>query len=361
MKGGCWNKAAEAQYQWLVHQALRLSRHDGSQVLLDDAAGALDVALFATALGLGGDADDHRIADYTLPGGKRSMPGGNGGRTLPCAATHSEWAAMAVLRPTWQRSAERLTILYPGQQFRMELGCGSELLWSGPWELEVRVDGRPARPSSDWGQLCWFSDKDVDFLEVEIQLSGGVRVQRQALLARQDRILLLADVVLGAGSGNLEYRGRLPLLPSVNFRGADDSREGYLVARKRRALVMPLALPEWRADPGSGRLEQTSHGLELCQSTEANRLYAPLLFDLDRGRMVRRRTWRQLIVAESLVIQPADVAVGYRAAVGKAQWLIYRSLAEKANRTLLGHNLSTEMLVGRFQRSGEVEPLLEIE
>ena len=69
----------------------------------------------------------------------------------------------------------------------------------------------------------------------------------------------------------------------------------------------------------------------------------------------------QLTVAESMKVQPADVAVGYRVARGGRQWLIYRSLAPPKNRTLLGHNLSTELLVARFTREGEVKPLLEIE
>jgi hypothetical protein len=66
-------------------------------------------------------------------------------------------------------------------------------------------------------------------------------------------------------------------------------------------------------------------------------------------------------VAESLQIVPPHVAAGYRVMVGKHQWLIYRSLAPAANRTLLGHNLATEMLIARFDRNGEVEPLIEIE
>ena len=55
------------------------------------------------------------------------------------------------------------------------------------------------------------------------------------------------------------------------------------------------------------------------------------------------------------------MAVGYRVAVAKRQWLIYRSLAAKANRTLLGHNLSSELLVARFAPDGEVETLVEID
>ena len=66
-------------------------------------------------------------------------------------------------------------------------------------------------------------------------------------------------------------------------------------------------------------------------------------------------------MAESLATVPAERAVGYRVAIGKQQWLIYRSLAAKGNRTLLGHNLSTETLVARFAADGEVTPIIEIE
>lgn len=105
----------------------------------------------------------------------------------------------------------------------------------------------------------------------------------------------------------------------------------------------------------------TSQGLELHQAADGRRLMAPLFLDLDPRRMRRRLTWRQLTVAESLSIQAADVAVGYRVAIGSQQWLIYRSLGPRGNRTVLGHNLSTESLVARFDSSGEVESIVEIE
>ncbi|MHB8902693.1 MAG: hypothetical protein ACYC6Y_28370, partial [Thermoguttaceae bacterium] len=89
--------------------------------------------------------------------------------------------------------------------------------------------------------------------------------------------------------------------------------------------------------------------------------FAPLFLDLNARRMRRPGTWRRLTVAQSLEIVPANVAAGYRVMVGGQQWLIYRSLAAAANRTLLGHNLATEMLVARFDKAGEVQPLIEIE
>jgi hypothetical protein len=361
LKGGCWTKAAENQYRWLVRQALRLTRHDGSQVFSHAPARSFNKGLFAAALRLGGDEGDHDIAALVLPRAHKAARPRVNEAALPEPANDSEWAAVAVLRPRWSRSTPWLTVRYPHRQFQMELSCGKDVLWSGPWELDVRADGRPATPDADWQQLCWVSDDDVDFLELEMELSGGLRVQRQMLLARQDHVLLLADVILSTGAESLQYQGSLPLCPGVSFRSAGESCEGFLAGSKPRALVLPLALPEWRADRRVGRLVQTAKGLQLRQSAKARRLYAPLFFDLDRGRMTRPTTWRQLTVAESLAVQPDEVAVGYRVAVGKEQWLIYRSLAQKANRTLLGHNLSTELLVARFHRSGEVEPLLEIE
>lgn len=364
--GGCFTAAAATQYEWLVRQALRLTRHDGTHVFSNGSAASWPSDLFRAALHFGGDDDDRAVAAAVLPPGKsagrKSAGRKSGGRAgLPEAAVHSEWASTAVLRPSWSRSAERLTVVYAGRSVRTELGCGKDVLWSGQWELDVRLDGQAASPDAEWEQVCWVSDDDVDFLELELDFGGGLSVQRQMVMARDDRFLLLADAVLGKSPGLLEYRGRLPLCPGIALRNAQQTRECYLTGSKRRALVLPLALPEWRSDERVGRLTRTDEGLQLCQRTEGCRLYAPLFIDFDRRRHTDQLTWRQLTVAESLRNCPAEVAAGYRVAIGRRQWLIYRSLAEKANRTLLGHNLSTEMLVARFERSGEVEPLIEIE
>jgi len=361
VKGGCFTAPAAGQYEWLLRQALRLMRHDGSQVFADRAPGGFDRELFQAALKFSRDNDDRRIAELALPGGKKSSKKRVPRPALPEAATHSPWAGVTMLRTDWSRGADRLTAVYVEEAMRVELSCGKDVLWSGPWELDLRIDGRPVEPTSDWEEVCWVSDEDVDYLEVEIALGDDLRVQRQMLLAHDDRFLFLADAVLPSRPGAIEYRTCLPLCQGVSWRQSEESREGLLAAGKRRASVLPLALPEWKADRRRGELLRADAGLELRQSFEGRGLYAPLFLDLDRRRHARPLTWRQLTVAESLQIQPDDVAVGYRVAIGKEQWLIYRSLRERANRTLLGHNLSTEMLVARFDRTGEVEPLVEVE
>jgi hypothetical protein len=289
--------------------------------------------------------------------GAMRNPSANGTGRSPSTAE----AAAAVLQSGRGRAVCRLTVAYPGTTVRTELICRGRLLWSGPWELEVRCDGLPAQPCSDWKEVCRVCDDDVDYLELEIHLTGRLRVQRQMLLARQDRFLLLADAVLGTAPAELEYRGGIALGRGVGFRGSRQTREGFLVDDGRRALVMPLALPEWRTDPRAGTLCRTDRGLELHQSAQGRCLLAPLWLDLDPRRMVRPRTWRRLTVAENLAVLPDDVAVGYRVMADRQQWLVYRALACRGSRTLLGRHLLTETLVARFRRDGETESLVEIE
>jgi len=269
--------------------------------------------------------------------------------------------------------ADCLTVSYGGTVVRLELACRGRVLLSGPWEVAVVRDQpsagacRPAPSISPWQATCRHSDENVDYLELQMELAGGLRLERHLVMARKDRFLLLADAVLGMRPGTLRYRGLMPLGPEIAFRGAGSTREGFLIGAtasrprgKRLATVLPLALPEWRCDRHVGDFFCSPEGMELCQVIQGRRLFAPLWLDLDPGRAGRRRTWRQLTVAESLAAQAADVAVGYRVALGRGQWLVYRSLARTRNRSVLGHNLATETLVARFRRDGEVESIIEI-
>jgi hypothetical protein len=265
------------------------------------------------------------------------------------------------MRPRWPRTDLRLTVAYPGSSVRTELVCGRQVLGSGTWDVEILRDGQRIEPDGPWQETCWLSDENVDYLELQLGCRGGIRVDRHILLAKRDRVLFLADAVLGRRRAKLEYRASLPLGERAFFQGAKETREGFLKVRRARALVLPLALPEWRSDPQGGTLAETGRRLELTQRAEGSCLFAPLFVDLKPRRFSQPCSWRQLTVAEDLRVQGPDVAVGYRVLVGPDQWLIYRALSRKGNRTLLGHNLSTEFLVARFLRRGQVESLLEIE
>jgi hypothetical protein len=166
---------------------------------------------------------------------------------------------------------------------------------------------------------------------------------------------------LGACPRALRYSLHIPLGGEVDAVLADESREIRLRARDTQALVFPLSLAEWRADRRFGELSLDAHGLELQHATVGASLYAPLWIDLDPERGHKPFTWRQLTVADERRIVPRDAAAGYRVQFGKKQWLIYRSLTQPRNRSVLGHNLATDFLIARFGRDGSVKTLIEVE
>ncbi len=361
-KKGVWNRPAEEQFRQLATHALALSSPRGTALLGHPHDAPWSADFLAQLLRLCQDTTNISTA-RTLFKKKitRGLPAKQVAR-VPETSENCEWSGVAYLRSRWQRSGHTVAIDYSTPDLRLEAWAGTQRLLAGTWSWETTLDGQRLEPADSWEEICWFSDDDVDYLELSIDLSQGARLERQILLARQDQFLLLADNVMRAPTGQICHRYRLPLDEEVSFQPEQETREGLLWTTKPVARVLPLALPEWRADPRVGQLLTTQQHLQLEQEMTGTNVACPLLVDLKKSRSDKPCTWRQLTVAQSLEIQPPDVAVGYRAQCGKQQWLLYRSLAERANRSLLGQNVSLECLVARFlPAAGEVEELLEIE
>jgi hypothetical protein len=98
----------------------------------------------------------------------------------------------------------------------------------------------------------------------------------------------------------------------------------------------------------------------LDHETAGGRCYSPLWLDLEPARQGRPLTWRQLTVADTRQNLPPHQATGFRIQEGLEQWLVYRTLDEPRNRTVLGCNISCGFLVGRIGRTGVVERSIEI-
>jgi hypothetical protein len=361
---GAWSSDAETQYQWLIRRALRLT-DGGRRFMLTDGDEKLPglKPLLTMALELVGDKADRAAAAATIS--KSIVPAGRRANAadLPKASLNSEWSELAVLTAGWQKSAPRLAVAYGGEPLRAELHVGGSKLLAGFWMNQTTCDGRPVEPAGKWEESCWQSDKDCDFLELRIQLTEGLRLERQFILAKRDEILTVADIVIANDlePRQLEHRFSLPLAVDVSWQPEIETRDGVLVAGKRRTAVLPLALFEWRSDPRGGSLASDGSRLTLAQSARGRALYCPLMFDLNAKRSTKERTWRQLTVAQERVPLAHDVAVGFRGHSGNDQFLIYRSLGPCGNRTLLGQNISNEFAAGRFRKSGLLDEWIEIE
>jgi hypothetical protein len=361
---GAWTPEADVQYQWLVRRAIRLADKSGRFLLAPgDAQTGWSAPLFECALDLAGDEADRAAAAIALPG--RVLPKSTqldqGERPKP--SFDSDWSGISVLAAGWSMSAPRLAVAYADDPIGIELSARGESLLSGTWNIETECDGKPAQVAGEWENLCWLSDKHCDYLELSVRLSEGLRLERQLLLARDDEVLYLADIVVSVDgrARRIKHSISLPLVKEVAWQPESQTRDGLLRAGETQAAVLPLALPEWRVDPRGGTLSEENGQLVLSQESSGRAMCCPLFFDLKPKRSAKERTWRQLTVAEWMEVLPRDVAVGFRAQSGRRQWLIYRSLGPTGNRTVLGHNIAGEFCAGRFRPNGNFKEWLEIE
>lgn len=285
------------------------------------------------------------------------------GRPKPAAAYHSEADQVSILRTDWCGDGVQVAVDWSSPEMRIEMFVGSREVLRGRIPPRVRAAGNHCEPIGSWEEVCWESNVDVDYLELEIALAGDVRLQRQIILTRRDGVLFVADAVLAPNTTKLNCETALPLVAGCDFTPAEETREAIALIGKQRLLLLPLALGEWRTESCSGDLTFEAGKIVLRQqAAAAEALYAPLALVYDRKRAKRECTWRRLTVGENLRLVPPGEACGYRWQLGKEHWLAYRSLTEqRANRTVLGINLQTNFLLSRFTTAGESEPLIEID
>ncbi len=241
----CFGTDGQLQYEWLIRQTIGLSRPDGTQIFSPATGGERHTDLLVTAIQHAGDAADEAAAECALPG-QHFKQSPRVKSSLPESSIYSPWGETCVMRPKWSRKSPLLAVTWGERAVDLELNTSGELLWSGKWDLQVRVDSQLLEPTTDWDVVCWYSDVDVDYLEIELDLGPDWRLQRQFLLGKLDQFVFLADAVLGGYAADVDYQSSLPLVPDARFHTDDETCEGILWKEKPLASALPLALPEWR-------------------------------------------------------------------------------------------------------------------
>ena len=133
----------------------------------------------------------------------------------PTPAAHSEHDRRALLRRTWQPPFDSLEVDYSRDDVHLRLIAGGFPLIAGSWQFASSVDGQPLEPIGGWEEVCWHSDQEVDYLEIEVSLTGGWTLQRQMVLARNDQFLYLADALLGKEGEEPSARQEIRPEPSL--------------------------------------------------------------------------------------------------------------------------------------------------
>ena len=151
--------------------------------------------------------------------------------------------------------------------------------------------------------------------------------------------------------------------PKVATEFETDTREALMkIGKQRQALAVPLAASEWNAQSTQSSMEVGDDNQLVLTASGSKRLYAPLWFDFQRRRFKRKRTWRQLTIADQLRIVGHDEAAAFRVQQGSEQWVVYRSLKDRVCRSFLGKHIVADFFVSRFDpEDGDHEALITVD
>jgi hypothetical protein len=291
---------------------------------------------------------------------------------LPESLWHSEPAKLAALLPEWDVRRARVFVDYAQDRFKIEIDHGKGIALLGNWRLTVEGDGIKQRPLGGWVCNCEYSDDDVHYLEFEQQWTGRLKVQRQVLLVREDRCVLLADAVLrdeAFPSCQIDYASVITAHEMMAIQPEDDTNEHWLVdpEGRKRALMLSLQTSEWRVGKSAVKIAVTGSNEVRLQaksqppSDNGGGVYAPLWLDFQQRRFERPRTYRQLTVGDELRIVDPDEALAYRIQLGSEHWVVYRTLRGHRPRTFLGKHLIADFHCGRFSPGeGIIDDLVTI-
>lgn len=286
---------------------------------------------------------------------------------------HSEWAEAAVLTAADPPDAPRLEVLHHAPRLELRLRSDRRDWLVGPADCCVRTaDAGPLeelRPS-EWTCVCWEADGDAVYIELEGALPYGMRLQRQLLLAREDRLFFAADALLETAKACADRPRRLvshwPIPPGTHVSDRQPHPEMVVESAGVGVRVLPVTLGEWSRDTSRGTFvarPDAAGGTLLESSTplRGNATFAALVWDLDRRRISEEPAWRHLTVAEDRKIIPPDVAVAGRFQFARSHWLYYRSLGPAGIRTFFGKHLTEQFLFARLDRRGLLRTLMAIE
>ncbi|MEX0700873.1 MAG: hypothetical protein WD069_02145 [Planctomycetales bacterium] len=363
-----WNDEQAERFRDLVGTVAPLCRADGRLALANGSAiDAVPLLMAATRLaGWKKKSRPHDLLTAVEKASRKRKPvAETNGRQRAAAkkppVAQSDWARLACLRSDWSPAADALVLAHHRPAPLLELTARGVPLLQGEWEISASFDGRAIALADEWDCSCWHSDPDADFIELQMELDGGLRIERQALLSRDDHWLLLADSVAGAGDARIDYAARIPLAADVAGRGERETRACRLAAGSAAARAFPLALPQDRAHGTAGAFEAVEGGLALRLSAIGG-LFAPLLIDWSPRRRNSRVDWRTLTVTENGRVLRAAEAAGHRIRLGNQQLLVYHSLRKGSwTRAVLGHHTAQETVIGRFDSDGAVDPILLVE
>ena len=336
-----WNKTASERFTSLVRWVTPLYRRGDRLVMSDRPARSLR-SLLESANRLTGDIDIQ-------------------------AVTQSDWARVAVLRTTTSPTAAAVVVTHDSPTPRLDISIGDRTLLCDEWSLEVTSE-QHVWHLDHWDCVCWQSDEDADYIELQADAGDGCRVDRHILLSRTEHLLVLADAVItppGATDGrSIACRSGLALADGVTTSpGRNGHRDQRLTGRGISSRIVPLAMPDDPLfSPGPASLACHDNRLSWTHAGSGPGLFLPLVVDFSTDRRRRKAEWNSLTVTEDRKVVSPYRASAYRLRIGDLQLILYRSLVKtEIARSVIGQHTRHESLFGLLRPDGDFSPLVMVE
>lgn len=297
-----------------------------------------------------------RVVSGKTPGRSKS------GDVLTMPSNQSDFARFALLRSNWSVEADSVVLAHHRKYPQLDVTASGRPLIHGDWTIQLSIGGVPVELAEEWACCCWQSDPDADYIELQMQGPGKMRVERIIMLSRTQKFLLLADSISGVPNQRIEYQSQLPLGDNVQTRVDTATREIGLTQKGLRTRAFPLAVQQDRvlSTPHSFTAEEGR--LTLKQVAQGEGLFAPVVLSWDQGRWQAPAQWRTLTVTEDSRVIGSDIAAGHRLKLDNLHLLVFRSLKSTGHsRAVLGHHTFNETVVARVDKKGDVDPILMVE
>lgn len=381
-EGTLWKKPAAKRFEKMLPRLAAAVRDGGVLTCATNGESAADILRIAAelqgtlpeadwvkSLELAGNADLERPQS---PATKKTIPtkakSGKSKKKVAKAAIPS-WQSddtdAACLRTSWAPDASLATVRFDGEPVQLELVVDGVPVFSGAWNLELAEGGQILELEDEWECICWSSDSDGDFLELQLEFEGGPMINRYIFLSRTQQFAIISDIVSGSNAERIDLGSLLPLADGVTLKTDGTCREQILTAGENQVRVFPLALPQ---DPGVGTAgsvglahQDDTPCLAISQASESGTMFSPIVLDWSPERRSLPAEWRQLTVTRASEIDSTGAA-SMRIQVGKLHLVLYRSLCESDRyRTFLGYQSESETVIGKFTKSGVIQEILIVE
>lgn len=364
-----WRSATETRCTQTLERVASLLRVDGGAASTGDSSDENVAGLCLTIATLSGTDFRKRWAKLIQELGTPSatVDGKTSGpiRKRDNPSWQSDDAEAACLRTTWAADASLVSITHDEVAPSIELVLDGTPILRGAWGIEMEEDGDAFEFEAGWECVCFYTDRDVDYLELQFEFEGGPTIGRYVVLSRTRQFAVVSDILADSPAKRTDLISELPLATGVEVETVTGSREHQLKAGRQSARVLPLALPHDAGVGTSGRIGlDESDGrptLTIGQATQSGGLFSPVLIDWSKERRKAPVEWRRLTVTEAGEVDESG-ALAYRCMIGDLHLVLFRALKSTDQyRTVLGYQPENETVIANFTKKGEFDEVVLVE